>query len=128
MPRTAHSKSASVPPSLSNPAVARCAKVWQRAYDRVVSAAPDPNDPGQDLESLAEDEAEAAFRNALPPLCGEENIRDFIACVGYALVKKILLPFVCTDYLDAAKVALSAVRANRKSRAGSASIGSKPAL
>lgn len=61
-----------------------------------------------------------AFRNTLPPLCGEDNIRDFIACVAYALVKDILLPIVCTNYLDAAKVALSAVRAHRRQPKSSA--------
>lgn len=100
--------------SLSNPAVARCAKAWERAYQRKISAAPDHERNTQDLEDLATEEAEIAFRNALPPLCGEDNIRDFIACVSYALVKDILLPIVCTNYFDAAKVALSAARVHRR--------------
>lgn len=123
MRRTASSSSRSTPPSLSNPAVARCAKAWQRTYDRIVSAAPNHGEDAEKIEDFARDEAEAAFRNALPPLSGEENIRDFIACVGHALVKEILLPIVCTDYLEAAKVALSAVRAHRKSRSAGPSNG-----
>ena len=118
MPQTAQSSSIPVsrnaPPSLSNPAVAHCARAWERTRKRILSAAPDEGKDVDDWEDFAREKAEAAFRNALPPLCGEDNIRDFIACVAYALVNEIILPIVCTDYMEAAKVALSAVRAHRR--------------
>lgn len=117
MPRTAQSSSRTASrnasPSLSNPAVANCAKAWERTYKRILSAVPDEGKDVDDWEHFAREKAEAAFRNALPPLCGEDNIRDFIACVAYALVNEIILPIVCTDYMEAAKVALSALRAHR---------------
>lgn len=113
MSGSAQSSSKTTAPSLTNPAVARCAKAWERTYDRLVSAAPNQEKAAEDIEDFAREQAEVAFRHALPPLCGEDNIRDFIACVAYALVTEILVPIVCTDYFDAAKVALSAIRANR---------------
>ena len=116
MPRTAQSSTASrsAPPSLTNPAVAHCSKAWERTYKRVLSAAFDEGKDADDWEGFAREQAEVAFRNALPPLCGEDNIRDFIACVAYALVNEIILPIICTDYMEAAKIALSAVRAQRR--------------
>lgn len=106
--------SKAVPPCLPNPAVDRCAKAWERAYENIVTNASRQDKSAEDMEDLAREEAELAFRNALPPLSGEDNIRDFIACVGYALVREILLPIVCTEYFNAAKVALSAARAPRR--------------
>ena len=124
MPSTAQSSSRTTsrnaPPSLSNPAVALCAKAWERTYKRILSVTPDERKDVDDFEDFAREQAEAAFRKALPPLCGEDNIRDFIACVSYALVNEILLPIVCTDYMEAAKVALSAVRAQGRQPKSSA--------
>jgi len=126
MPKTAQSSSQTAsrnaPPSLSNPAVALCARAWERTYKRILSAVPDEGKDAADWEDFAREKAEAAFRNALPPLCGEDNIRDFIACVAYALVNEIILPIVCTDYMEAAKVALSAVRARRRQPKSSAAV------
>lgn len=114
MPISAQSSSKTAAPGLSNPAVARCAKAWERAYQRYLSAPTNHDKAAEDLEFFASEEGEVAFRNALPPLSGEDNIRDFIACVAYALVREILLPIVCTNYFEAAKVALSAARVHRR--------------
>jgi hypothetical protein len=102
---------AALPPSIDNPAVARCAKAWRRAYKLVSESFAASGRPVD--EDYVREQAQAAFRDALPPLRGEDNIRDFIACVAYALVKDYLLPMICTEYFDAAKVALSGVRAER---------------
>lgn len=94
-----------------NPAVVRCAKAYSRTYklvSRSLLAADKPLD-----RHFVKQHAAYAFRNALPPLCGPENIRDFIACVGYALVKEFLDPVDCAEYFAAAKVALAAIRAER---------------
>ena len=119
MSTTAQSSSKAKSPRFANPAVARCAKAWERAYNKIISV-PDRDKAPEDREDFARDEAEIAFRKALPPLCGEENIRDFIACVAYALINEILLPIVCTNYLDAAKIALTAVRVHRRPQSGAA--------
>lgn len=102
----------SPPPSLSNAAVARCVKAYERAYKLVsvsFAASGKPLDKG-----FAWDQARAAFSDALPPLCGEDNIRDFIACVTYGMIKETLTYIQCRNLLAAAKIALSAVRAKRR--------------
>lgn len=119
MPGTTQSSSRANPPRSPNPAVARCAKAWERTYNKIISI-PDPDKTSEDMDDFAREEAEIAFRKALPALCGEENIRDFIACVAYALVNNILIPFVCTNYFEAAKVALSAARVHRRPKSGAA--------
>lgn len=102
----------SLSPSLSNPAIARCAKASERAYKLVSDSYAASGEPLD--KSFAWQQAGIAFRDALPPLCGEVNIRDFIACVAYALIKEILMPGDCADYFNAAKIALAAARAERR--------------
>lgn len=95
--------------SLANPAVARCVASWERAKE-LTSVESNGEQPDQ---SYIDEVAELAFRYALPPLSGEENIRDFIACITHAMVHKIIWLNDCKNYLNAAKIALSAVRADR---------------
>lgn len=102
----------SASPSLNIPAIARCGKAWERAYKLVASSFAAQGKPLD--RRFACEQAESAFRDALPPLRGEDNIRDFIACVGYALVKKLMSSLTCEEYFAAAKVALSAVRAQHR--------------
>lgn len=64
--------------SLQNPAIARCADAWQ-ARSRAVLAT------GESKYTAAQ-EANDAFRQAMPPLTTAENIRDFIACVARGLL------------------------------------------
>lgn len=97
---------------LSHPAVARCAKAYERTAKLVSDSFTASGKPVD--EWFVFERAREAFADALPPLCGGDNIRDFIACIAYALVKEILLPVICTQYFAAAKVALSALRAEQR--------------
>jgi hypothetical protein len=107
--------------SLNHEAIKRCTKAWKRTFD-LASIHPDD-------ESLAlvgeEDEfafqrAGIAFCEALPPLIGYENIRDFIACVTYGLVDGTLHSEECHELLGAAKIAMALLKAQPKSRTPSA--------
>ena len=113
----------SVTTALSNPAVARCDLAWERIYDLVSTSSNDPNDapsePNEDQEEegdndddfFARQRAALAFRLAMPPLSGYQNIQDFIACVTYARLQKIIDREDASELLHAAQVALSAIRA-----------------
>lgn len=102
----------STSPSLSNAAVARCVKAYERTY-KLVSESFAANGKPLD-EGFAREQARGAFSDALPPLCGEDNIRDFIACVTYGMIKESLTFFDGKHLLAAARVALSAARAKRR--------------
>ena len=88
-----------------NPAVQRCRKAWEEAYDEEMLALGHDDDHGPAVGS-----ANRAYLCALPPLSGYENIRDFIACIMHALVLHVLDPEDVEEYLAGAKVALSALR------------------
>jgi hypothetical protein len=49
--------------------------------------------------------AQHAYREAFPPLIGRKNIRDFIACVGYAMLTDVLSSSEGSRFLYAARVA-----------------------
>ena len=49
-----------------------------------------------------------AFRSAMPPLLGAENIRDFIACVTQGMLIGVIENKDATKLLYAAQVAFSA--------------------
>jgi hypothetical protein len=59
-----------------NPAVARCCQAWARAHDAAAANG----------KSYPDHEARKAYRRALPPLSGPDNIRDFIACTAHAIL------------------------------------------
>lgn len=84
-----------------NPAVSRCCKAWNRAWN--ASFARDKSD------YKAEDEAGAAYRNAMPDLSGEQNIRDFIACAAHGILIGAIEEKISTKLLYAAQVASGAL-------------------
>jgi hypothetical protein len=90
-------------------AIARCILAKQRAMKKAIA----------DGESKvgAEMKGERAFLRALPPLSGFDNIRDFIACVTYALATDVIIRSGAEPLLDAAKIALATLRHQPKSRA-----------
>jgi hypothetical protein len=49
------------------------------------------------------------------PLAGYENIRDFIACTTYAMLKRILDKGECQQLFGAAKIAMALLRAQARS-------------
>ncbi|MGB6691688.1 MAG: hypothetical protein WBE76_27940 [Terracidiphilus sp.] len=57
-----------------------------------------------------------AFRGALPPLSGYENIRDFIACVAHGMLIGAIWHDDVSQLLYAAQVATSALRCQPKAR------------
>jgi hypothetical protein len=100
-----------------NRALDRCVKAWQRTFD-LASIDPD-NDgfapPDDDSSSFAREQASLAFRDAMPPLAGYENIRDFIACTTYAMLKRIFAKDEYQQLFGAAKIAMALLRARAKS-------------
>jgi len=104
----------SIDPSLtgsgfqSNRALARCAKAWQRTFE-LASVTPGDDrlaPPQNDTTFFARDQAATAFRDAMPPLCGQQNVSDFIACVTFAMLKDIFDPDEFTRLLQGANMAL----------------------
>lgn len=85
-----------------NPAVARCILARQRAYNREFAES--------NNEVHAGNIGEEAYRHAMPPLSGYYNIRDFIACVTYAVLTDMLRPRQTDQLFEAAKIAISALR------------------
>ena len=93
-------------PSCDNAAVRACMRAWQTAYNKTAAKSDD------DYE--AEKAALKAFRRAMPHLAGQDNIRDFIACVTYASLNEIIRHSDAEHYLEAAKIAIGAVRHEAK--------------
>ena len=92
-------------PDTSNPAVEICSKAYARARKAARKQS--------DSELYADDQAEMAFRKAMPQLSGQENIRDFIACVAYGMLTKAITGPEGARLLYAAQVANSTVRSQR---------------
>ena len=85
-----------------NPAVARCMSAWTSAYKAEFTKCKDEDD--------ASEEAQKAYREAMPPLSGYDNIRDFIACVVNAMLIGAIEDNQGTKLLYGAQVALTTVR------------------
>ena len=66
------------PDGASFNAVKRCCKAWNRALDDAKTKHLSGSD--------AREAAKKAYRRAMPYLCGEENIRGFIACIAEAVL------------------------------------------
>ncbi|MGA3082036.1 MAG: hypothetical protein ABSD44_11715 [Terracidiphilus sp.] len=81
----------------TNPAVARCLQAWAR-----VNKAERAKGKSRCDASI---EADRAYRSAMPPLCGQQNISDFIACVAHAMIVHIFQDDTATRLLYAAQVA-----------------------
>jgi hypothetical protein len=90
----------------ANPAVARCVYAWARVNKAELAK-------GRS-SSQANSAADRAYLDALPPLSGDENIRDFIACITQALLADIILESSGTKLLYAAQVAHTTTRSQSK--------------
>jgi hypothetical protein len=84
-------------PAVSNPAVAYCA----HAYISAIQKAAKESKNSWEAKTLAM----TAFREAMPPLTGPRNIRDFVACVGYGMLIGAIHLNEGTKLLYAAQVA-----------------------
>jgi hypothetical protein len=120
-------------PALSNPAIVHCRKAMERvAHEALVElglVAENEETPKRkdletehDLEQFREQATEAfkevadAYREAMPPLTGADNIRNFIACVGHGMLLHIFKENEATKLLYAAQVAAMAEAKRYKSR------------
>jgi len=68
-------------PALENAAVAHCCQVWESTRRQAL------NQGNSNVQSCCH----KAFRIAMPPLTGDENIRNFIACVTHGMLMGAIL-------------------------------------
>ena len=84
----------------TNPAVARCSAAYDKAFAAALTK--------DTSEYRAGHAGDKAFRRALPPLAGRENIRDFIACVAHGMLLKAIDSAEGARLLYAAQIAYTA--------------------
>jgi len=99
----------------SNEAIDRCIKAWHRTFDLASINPEDEELPLLDENDFACEQAAMSFRESMPTLAGYENIRDFIACITYAMLHRIFNVDECQQLLGAAKIAMALLRAKPKS-------------
>jgi hypothetical protein len=108
---------------LSHPAVAHCCQAGNLAFDAFYDKRNESNYKAHAAERLA-------YRRAMPPLQGSQNIRAFIACVTYGLLVEVFSERESTRLLYAAQVAWGTVRRTRRKhvpgKSGSVPKGSTP--
>jgi hypothetical protein len=100
-PAAAESLEADFCPSLKNPAVALCTEVWRKIHAATIKQTSNVY--------TAERCAAKAYRLAMPPLSGYQNICDFIACAGYGMLLGAIKAENGSKLLYAAQVALATV-------------------
>jgi hypothetical protein len=91
-----------------NPAVLRSIRAYNRAFKRCLSK--DPDATAED----AQNDGRSSYLRAMPPLAGIKNIRDFIACVTFALITETISQEQAENYFGAARAALGAIRVGSK--------------
>ncbi|HEX3894242.1 MAG TPA: hypothetical protein VHW46_16830 [Terracidiphilus sp.] len=122
-------------PARGNPAIVRCLDAMDRAARETMKklhvAIPgepsEPDDPNrkklgaEETRGVVEDgikNCRNAYREAMPPLVYEANIRDFIACVAHGILIDVLSLEESSKLLYAAQVAASAETRRYKSKIG----------
>ena len=91
-----------------NPAVLRSIRAYNRGLKRCLSK--DPDATSED----AVNKGRGCYLRAMPPLAGIKNIRDFIACVAFALITELISQELAENYFGAARVAMCAMRVGSK--------------
>ena len=89
-------------PVYQNPAIAKCSRAWRNAYEKEIA--------NGTYEGSAARFAGQIYRRLMPPLTGQENIRDFIACVAYGLLIGAIEEKCGSKLLYAAQVAHTTLR------------------
>ena len=102
MTETTIDEAAKTAPVSSNLAVVRCCEAYVLAY-RAAKKLDKSN-------YTTTEEAQKAFRAAMPPLSGYDNIRDFIACTAHGILIGAIEVADSSKLLYAAQVALSTIR------------------
>jgi hypothetical protein len=85
-----------------NSAVALCYESYRRSLDQA--------EEERWYKFKAFNVARRIYRKAMPPLSGQQNIGDFIACVTHGLLLGVFTPEETTRLLYAAQVAQSAAK------------------
>ena len=94
-----------------NNAIRRCIRAYRYAYNKKIKNANwNENQPEYDALMAGR----LAYRRAMPPLADYENIRDFLACVAYATLSKVLDSGDVNNLRATARVALAALRCQPK--------------
>ena len=93
-------------PAFSNPAVARCGKVWKKVYRAALAH--------KKTSYSAYLIAGEAFRATMPSLTTRENCRDFIACVALGILLHAIAERDSGKLLYAAQVAIAAQEPKKK--------------
>jgi hypothetical protein len=102
-------------PASANPAVARCCQAYALALKSSTN------------KSFPEGDAAKAYRNAMPPLIGSRNIRDFIACTAHGILLRTIDSADALRLLSAARAASAAHKTHfRKKNNSTAISASKP--
>ena len=86
----------------SCPAVAHCCTAWDRTYKTALAKG--------DSTGTAIRIAKKSYCQAMPPLIGFENIRDFIACVAQGVLLGAITESQSSRLLYAAQVAQGTLR------------------
>jgi len=112
-----------IPPSQSdaaaiNPAVDRCCQAYANGLEAAKAK--------EKSDFASEREAQHAYRSALPPLSGADNIRDFIACVAHGMLIAAIEGPAGARLLYAAQVAYGAIPKPFPARVGRPSIRPLP--
>src|ERR1700760_4563432 len=87
-------------PAIENTAIAHCCEVWELTRRQALNT-------GSSMV-FARVAAHRAYQKALPPLAGQENIQNFIACVAHGMLIGAFLSEDGARLLYAAQVALTA--------------------
>jgi hypothetical protein len=84
-------------PSSENPSVLRCTLAYNATFQSAIESGKS--------NYTATQLAEKAFRRALPPLSGQQNITDFIACIAQGMLMEAISGTDGARLLYAAQVA-----------------------
>ena len=99
-------------PIVSRAAIKRCMAAWKRVYKENLKY----SEPTRAEKWLAANRAGPAYCEAMPPLSGYENIRDFIACAAHGILIEAIPEKRANQLLYAAQVALASLNYEPKAQ------------
>jgi hypothetical protein len=99
-------------PKASRAAIKRCVAAWKRVYQENLKH----SKPTSAEKALAAYRAGPAYCEAMPPLSGYENIRDFIACAAHGILIDAIPEKRANQLLYAAQVALVSLNCEPKAQ------------
>ena len=99
-------------PIASRAAIKRCMAAWKRVYKENLKY----SEPTRAEKWLAANRAGPAYCEAMPPLSGYENIRDFIACAAHGILIDAIPEKRANQLLYAAQVALASLNYEPKAQ------------